>query len=170
MWTHPGKKLLFMGGELGQWNEWNFDTSLQWDLLQWESHQGVQKLVSDLNGLVRREAALHEQDFEYHGFEWIDCHNYDDSVLSYVRKAKDPRDFLVVVCNFTPVPRHWHRLGVPEACWYEEILNSDSQYYAGSNLGNHPGVAGEAYSSHGRPASIQVTLPPLATVVLKPRR
>jgi 1,4-alpha-glucan branching enzyme len=170
MWTHPGKKLLFMGGEFGQWNEWNFDASLQWDLLQWQSHQGVQKLVTDLNGLIKREKALHEQDFEYHGFEWIDCHNYDDCVLSYIRKAKDPGDFLVVVCNFTPVPRHWHRLGVPEACWYEEIFNSDSGYYAGSNLGNHPGVAGETLPSHGRPASIQVTLPPLGVIVLKPRQ
>jgi 1,4-alpha-glucan branching enzyme len=170
MWTHPGKKLLFMGGEFGQWNEWNFDSSLQWDLLQWASHQGLQKCVSDLNQLYRREPALHEVDFEYHGFEWIDCHNADDSVLSYVRRAKNPSDFLVVVCNFTPVVRHGHRLGVPERCWYEEIFSSDSSFYTGSNVGNYPGVRADDQPSHGRPASICLTLPPLATVVLKPRR
>ncbi len=170
MWTHPGKKLLFMGGEFGQWNEWNYDTSLQWDLLQWESHQGLKKLVGDLNQLYRREPALHQLDFEGQGFEWIDCHNADDSVLSYIRKGKDPRDYVVVVCNFTPVVRQGHRLGVPEHCWYEEIFSSDSSFYSGSNVGNYPGVQAEEASSHGRPCSISLTLPPLATVVLKPRR
>ena len=170
MWTHPGKKLLFMGGEFGQWNEWNYDCSLQWDLLQWDSHRGLQKCVADLNKLLIREKALHEVDFDYRGFEWIDCHNHDESTLSYLRRAKDPSDYLIVACNFTPVPRMNHRLGVPEACWYDEIFNSDSQYYAGSNLGNYPGVRAEPTGSHGRPASIQLTLPPLAVVVLKPRR
>lgn len=170
MWTHPGKKLLFMGGEFGQWNEWNYDSSLQWDLLQWASHQGLQKCVSDLNQLYRREPALHEVDFEGHGFEWVDCHNADDSVLSYIRKAKNPNDYLLVVSNFTPVVRQGHRLGVPEHCWYEEIFSSDSSFYAGSNVGNYPGVQAEEQPSHGRPASIRLTLPPLATVVLKPRR
>ena len=170
MWTHPGKKLLFMGGEFGQWNEWNYDTSLQWDLLQWESHHGLKKFVGDMNRLYRREPALHELDFEGGGFEWIDCHNADDSVLSYIRKAKDPNDYLVVVCNFTPAPRHNHRLGVPERCWFEEIANSDSMYYSGSNLGNGPGVMAEDAPSHGRPASLNLTLPPLAAIVLKPRR
>jgi 1,4-alpha-glucan branching enzyme len=170
MWTHPGKKLLFMGGEFGQWNEWNYDTSLQWDLLRWESHQGLQKCVSDLNHLYQREPALHEIDFEHQGFEWIDCHNADDSVLSYVRRAKNPGDFLVVVCNFTPVVRKGHRLGVPERCWYEEIFSSDSSFYSGSNVGNYPGVMADEQPCHGRPASVSLTLPPLATVVLKPRR
>lgn len=170
MWTHPGKKLLFMGSDFGQWYEWNYDASLQWDLLQWESHRGLRKCVGDLNRLLRREKALHEVDFDYRGFEWIDCHNYQDSILAYVRRAKDPGDFLVICCNFTPVPRIDYRLGVPEACWYQEIFNSDSMYYAGSNLGNFPGVQGEPVGSHGRPASIRVTLPPLATIVLKPRR
>jgi 1,4-alpha-glucan branching enzyme len=170
MWTHPGKKLLFMGGEFGQWNEWNYDTSLQWDLLRWESHQGLQKCVSDLNHLYQREPALHEIDFEHQGFEWIDCHNADDSVLSYVRRAKNPSDFLVVVSNFTPVVRRGHRLGVPERCWYEEIFSSDSSFYSGSNVGNYPGIMADEQPSHGRPASISLTLPPLATVVLKPRR
>ena len=140
LWTHPGKKLLFMGGDFGQWNEWDFDHSLQWDLLQWDSHRGLQKCVVDLNRLLRQEKALHEVDFDYHGFEWIDCHNFQDSVLSYIRRAKDPGDYLVVACNFTPVPREQYRLGVPEACWFQEIFNSDSMHYGGSNLGNFPGV------------------------------
>ncbi|MEX2119291.1 MAG: 1,4-alpha-glucan branching protein GlgB [Pirellulales bacterium] len=170
MWAHPGKKLLFMGGEFGQWGEWNYDTSLDWHLLQWPSHQGLQKYVADLNQLYRREPALHQMDFDGHGFEWIDCHNYDASALSFIRKAKDPRDYLVVCCNFTPVPRLTHRLGVPEHCWYEEISNSDSTYYGGSNMGNGPGLMAEDIPSHGRPHSINLTLPPLATVILKPRR
>jgi 1,4-alpha-glucan branching enzyme len=170
LWTHPGKKLLFMGGEWGQWNEWNFDESLQWHLLQWESHSGVQKYVSDLNKLMRSEPALHEIDFDYHGFEWIDCHSWEDSVLSFIRKAKNPEDLLVVVCNFTPVVRQNYRIGVPRKCWYKEISNSDSKYYAGSNVGNYPGVMAEDIMSHGRPHSVAMTLPPLAVVVLKPER
>jgi 1,4-alpha-glucan branching enzyme len=169
MFTHPGKKLLFMGCEFGQWNEWNYDDSLQWHLLQWESHQGLKKLVADLNHLYRREPALHQVDFEYQGFEWIDCHNYEQSTLAYVRRAKDPRDFLVFACNFTPVPRTMHRLGVPELCWYEEIFNSDSMYYGGSNLGNGGRMA-EELPWDGRPFSIPITLPPLAGVIMKPRR
>jgi 1,4-alpha-glucan branching enzyme len=170
LWTHPGKKLLFMGGEWGQWNEWNFDESLQWHLLEWESHSGVQKYVSDLNKLMRSEPALHEIDFDYHGFEWIDCHSWEDSALSFIRKAKNPEDFLVVVCNFTPVVRQGYRIGVPRKCWYKEISNSDSKYYAGSNVGNYPGVMAEDIMSHGRPHSVALTLPPLAVVVLKPER
>jgi 1,4-alpha-glucan branching enzyme len=170
MWTHPGKKLLFMGGDFGQWNEWNYDVSLQWDLLQWSSHQGLQKCVSDLNALLRREKALHEVDFDYRGFEWIDCHNHEDSTLSYVRRGKDPNDYLIVCNNFTPVVRQNHRLGVPEPVWFQEIYNSDSTFYGGSDVGNGPGVMAHASESHGRPASIVITLPPLATVVLKPQR
>jgi len=170
MWTHPGKKLLFMGGDFGQWNEWNYDESLQWHLLQWESHQGLKKMVADVNQLMRREPALHEVDFDYTGFEWVDCHNWQNSVLVYLRKAKTPSDFLVVACNFTPVPREGYLLGVPERCWYEEIFNSDSKFYGGSNLGNGPGIMATDHMAHGRPHSIEITLPPLAVVVLKPRR
>jgi 1,4-alpha-glucan branching enzyme len=170
MWTHPGKKLLFMGSEWGQWNEWDFDRSLQWDLLQWESHLGLQKCVADLNRLYRSQKALHELDFDGAGFEWIDCHNHEESTFSYLRFARDRRDFVVVCCNFTPVPRLNHRLGVPEAGWYEELFNSDSSYYGGSNIGNGPGVTAVETPSHGRPASIELHLPPLAAVVLKPRR
>jgi 1,4-alpha-glucan branching enzyme len=170
MFAHPGKKLLFMGSDFGQWNEWNYDTSLQWDLLQWSSHQTLQKFVADVNHLYRREPALHQVDFDYHGFEWIDCHNYEQSTLAFVRRAKDPRDFLVAACNFTPVPRTMHRLGVPEMCWYEEILNSDSVYYGGSNMGNGPGRMAEELPWDGRPYSIPITLPPLGVVIMKPRR
>jgi len=170
MWTHPGKKLLFMGGEFGQWNEWNFDTSLQWDLLQWESHQGLKKCMADLNRLYCRETALYEQDFDGQGFQWIDCHNFEESTLSYLRCGKKPGDFVVVCNNFTPVPRYKHHVGVPEACWYEEIFNSDSAHYGGSNLGNGPGVEAIPIESHGRPATLEITLPPLGTVVFKPRR
>jgi 1,4-alpha-glucan branching enzyme len=170
MWTHPGKKLLFMGGEFGQWNEWDFDSSLQWHLLQWESHQGLQKCMADLNRLYRREQALHQVDFGMHGFEWIDCHDWEESVLTYIRRAKDPNDFLVVACNFTPVPRKDYHVGVPECCWYEEIFNSDSEYYGGGNIGNGPGVMAHGLSAHGRPASIQVKMPPLSVAVFKPHR
>jgi 1,4-alpha-glucan branching enzyme len=170
MWTHPGKKLLFMGCDFGQWNEWNYDESLQWHLLQWESHQGLKKMVADVNRLMRREPALHEVDFDYTGFEWVDCHNWQSSVLVYLRKAKDPADFLIVACNFTPVPRGGYLLGVPERCWYEEVYNSDSKFYGGSNMGNGPGIMATDRMAHGRPHSVEITLPPLAVIVLKPRR
>jgi 1,4-alpha-glucan branching enzyme len=170
MWTHPGKKMLFMGGDFGQWNEWNCNESLQWHLLEWHSHQGVQRYLADLNALYRREPALHQVDFEWFGFEWIDCHNWQDSVLAFLRKGKDPQDYLLVCCNFTPVPRMNYKIGVPEACWFEEISNSDSTFYGGSDLGNGGGILAVAQESHGRPASLEITLPPLATVVLKPKR
>jgi 1,4-alpha-glucan branching enzyme len=170
MWTHPGKKLLMMGSEFGQWNEWNCNESLQWHLLECESHQGIQRWLADLNALYRREPALHQMDFDWHGFEWIDCHNYQDSILAYIRKAKDPNDYVIICHNFTPVPRHSYRIGVPEACWYQEIANSDSTYYAGSDVGNGGGILALAEESHGRPASLIFTLPPLSTVVFKPQR
>ncbi|MEZ6121296.1 MAG: 1,4-alpha-glucan branching protein GlgB [Pirellulaceae bacterium] len=168
MWTHPGKKLLFMGSEFGQWNEWNCDDSLQWDLLQWEMHQGVQKMIRDLNLLIQNEPALYEQDFVGEGFEWIDCQSADESVLAFLRKGKDPNDTVLVAMNFTPVPRESHRIGVPQLGWYQEKFNSDSSHYGGSNLGNYPGVSAEEVEWHGRPYSIQVKLPPLATVIFKP--
>jgi 1,4-alpha-glucan branching enzyme len=168
MWTHPGKKLLFMGGDFGQWNEWNHDQSLQWDLLQWDSHSGVKRMVADLNALVRREPSLHELDFDYHGFEWIDCHSRHDSVLAWMRKAKDPRKRVLVVCNFTPVVRSKHRVGVPTGGWWREIFNSDSQYYGGGNVGNFPGVMAQTPGHHMRPYALEITMPPLATVVFQP--
>ncbi|HWA99255.1 MAG TPA: 1,4-alpha-glucan branching protein GlgB [Pirellulales bacterium] len=170
MWSHPGKKLLFMGGEFGQWNEWHYDSSLQWDLLQWNSHQGLQKYMADLNKLYRSEPALHQVDFDFTGFEWIDCHNYDESVLMYMRKARDPQDYVVVACNFTPVPRVDHRIGLPEPGWFREISNSDSTYYGGSDMGNGSGVMSEEIPWHGRPFSAPLVLPPLSVVMLKPVR
>ena len=169
MWTHPGKKLLFMGGDFGQWNEWNFDTSLQWDLLQWDTHKGLQKYLADLNKLYVSEPALHEVDFEWQGFEWIDCHDYQGSTLSYLRKGRNPDDFVVVCANFTPVPRPNYRIGVPRGGWYREILNSDSTYYAGSDMGNGQGLFAAEQPMHGRPCSLELTLPPLAVVILKPQ-
>jgi 1,4-alpha-glucan branching enzyme len=170
MWTHPGKKLLFMGGEFGQWHEWTEANSLQWHLLQWDPHQGMQRWVADLNRIYCHEKALHEVDFDHHGFEWIDCHNWEESLLTYVRRAKDPNDFVVIANNFTPVPRTSHRMGVPEKCYYREILNSDSQYYGGSNVGNYPGAMADDIPWNGRPYSIPVKLPPLGVVVFKPER
>jgi 1,4-alpha-glucan branching enzyme len=170
MWTHPGKKLLFMGSDFGQWNEWNHDAELQWDLLQWDTHSGVKKLVADLNAFVRRESALHQVDFDYTGFEWIDCNARDDSILAYIRKGKDPADFLVVVCNFTPVVRENYPVGVPQGGWYQEVFNSDSQFYGGSNVGNFPGLMAQEPGWHFRSHKLLMKLPPLATVVLKPER
>jgi 1,4-alpha-glucan branching enzyme len=168
MWTHPGKKILFMGSELAQWHEWNYDTELQWDLLQWDTHRGIQKLVADLNRVLRNESALHQVDFDSSGFEWIDCMNPEDSTLSFIRKSKHNNDFVVVACNFTPVVRNY-RIGLPRAGYYREIFNSDSIHYGGSNVGNFPGVHADANHAHfGRPHSLQMTLPPLATVIFKP--
>ena len=143
---------------------------MQWDLLQWDTHGGIQKLVADLNAMYRREPALFEQEFDGNGFEWIDCHSSNDSVLVHMRKARDPQDCLVICCNFTPVVRHNYRIGVPRAGWYQEIFNSDSQYYGGSNVGNYPGVQADAIGHHGQPHSVLATLPPLGAVVLKPQQ
>jgi 1,4-alpha-glucan branching enzyme len=170
MWCHPGKKLLFMGGEFGQWHEWNVDESLQWHLLEWESHRGLQRAVADLNRLVNRERSLHQLDFESRGFEWIDCHNWQDSVLAFVRRGVDPDDFLVVCCNFTPVPRDAYRLGVPCGGVYDEVFNGDSVFYGGTNMGNAGAIRAEPVPHHGREHSLELVLPPLAVVVLKPRR
>ncbi|TWT48663.1 1,4-alpha-glucan branching protein GlgB [Botrimarina hoheduenensis] len=170
MWSHPGKKLLFMGGDFGQWSEWNCNESLQWHLLQYPSHQGLQNYVAHLNHLYRSEPALYEVDFDAAGFEWVDCHNHADSVLAYLRRAKDSEDYVVAVSNFTPVPRHGYKLGVPEVCWFEEISNSDSELFGGGNVGNSGGVMATTTGAQGRPASIEITLPPLATMIFKPRR
>jgi len=168
MWTHPGKKLQFMGCEFGQWNEWNFDASLDWHLLQWDTHQGLQKCMVDLNRLYKNEPALHELDFDGLGFEWIDCHNWESSTFVYLRKARDPKDHLVVAANFTPVPRRY-RIGVPEAVWYDEIFCSDAPIYGGSGVSNAPGLQADDQGSHFRPAALDLTMPPLGLTILKPR-
>jgi len=169
MWTHPGKNLLFMGSEIAQWNEWNHDESLQWHLLQWESHQGMQRWVADLNKLYRSEPALHQVDFQSHGFEWIDCLSQHDSLLAYLRKARNADDHVVVCANFTPVVHESYRVGVPANRYYSEVLNSDSTYYGGSNVGNFLGAQAEPIEAQGRPQSIVINLPPLAVTVLKPQ-
>jgi 1,4-alpha-glucan branching enzyme len=171
MYGHPGKKLLVMGSEFGQWDEWNFDKSLDWSLLEHGPHQKLQKYVADLNALYKSEPALHEVCFDWHGFEWIDFHDAYNSVLAFIRKAKDQDDFLVFVFNFTPVPRFGYRIGVPRGGYYGEILNSDSSLYWGGNLGNSGGVNAENIISHkGFQFSLNLTLPPLSVLVFKPQQ
>jgi 1,4-alpha-glucan branching enzyme len=161
---------MFMGCEFGQWDEWNCDHELKWDLLKWETHQGLKKMVADLNTLYRKQPALHELDFSYQGFAWIDCHNHRDSLLSYIRRGKNADDFLIAVANFTPVVRREYQLGVPVAGHYEEIFNSDSSFYGGSNVGNGLGLDTADEGHHGHLFSIELTVPPLGVTVLKRTR
>ncbi|MDR4493068.1 MAG: 1,4-alpha-glucan branching protein GlgB [Nitrospirales bacterium] len=168
MWGHPGKKMLFMGGEIGQWWEWNHDDSLQWHLLEFTPHRGLQQYVADLNRLYQSERALHEVDFEWQGFQWIDLHDSDNSTLTYIRYAHDRNDLIVCACNFTPVPRERYRMGVPRGGYYRELLNSDSELYGGSNMGNGGGVQADPIPWHDQPFSLLVTLPPLSVVFFKP--
>jgi 1,4-alpha-glucan branching enzyme len=169
MFTHPGKKLLFMGTEFGQGLEWNSSQTLDWYVLDYAFHQGVKRLVGDLNHLYHQTPALYSNEFEWHGFEWIDCHDSQQSVLSFVRKNGD-HDIMVVVVNFTPVPRMAYRIGVPLPGRYQEVFNSDSGFYGGSNLGNGgtPLVAQEIPWME-RPFSLSLTLPPLAGIILRPQ-
>jgi 1,4-alpha-glucan branching enzyme len=170
MWTHPGKKLLFMGGEFGQEAEWNHDQSLDWHLLDDSLHRGVQSLVRDLNRLYRELPALHEKDCEPRGFEWVDASDTENSVLSYLRRGSEADRPCLTVCNFTPVPRHEYRVGVPCGGSWRERINSDAAEYGGSGLGNAGAVEAEAVTWHGRPYSLLLTLPPLGTIVLEPAR
>jgi 1,4-alpha-glucan branching enzyme len=168
MYTHPGKKMLFMGDEFGQWKEWNHEESLEWHLLEYAPHQGIQKWVRDLNHLYRSLPALHELDFELGGFEWIDLSDWEKSVVSFVRKgSKGQESMVVVVCNFTPVVRLEYTVGVPAGGFWREMLNSDAEEYGGSGVGNMGGVAAESKASHGRKHSISITLPPLGILVFK---
>jgi 1,4-alpha-glucan branching enzyme len=168
MYAHPGKKLLFMGSEFGQWEEWCHDSSLSWDLLRWDSHRGLQAFVRDLNGLYAGTRALHEVDYRPEGFEWIDFRDVDNSIASFLRRGKDPGDFLVCVFNFTPVVREGYRVGVPAPGLYQEVMNSDSAFYGGSNVGNVGGMHAEAISWNGRPWSVKLSLPPLGALYLRP--
>lgn len=169
MYGHPGKKLLFMGSEFGQFIEWNYKQSLDWHLLDYEMHNKMQLYVKDLNKLYKKEKALYEVDFNYEGFEWIDCNNNERGVISFLRKGKDWHDMLIFICNFTPVVYNDYRVGAPFDMHYDEILNSDSEIYGGSNVGNMGGVNAEQFGVHGRPFSLKVQVPPLGTVVFKPR-
>jgi len=165
MFTYPGKKLLFMGCEFGQGNEWNHDQILDWYVLQYPHHAGTKKLVSDLNTLYTGQVALHRYDFDHQGFSWIDCHDTDQSVLSYMRKSDD--ETIIVVLNFTPVIRNYYRIGVPEAGNYEIIFNSDAACYSGSNAGSHSVISTADIAWMNQPASLELSLPPLAGLVLK---
>jgi 1,4-alpha-glucan branching enzyme len=164
---HPGKKLLFMGQEFGQRSEFSEARSLDWHLLQHDSHRGIQRLIADLNKLYAAEPALHEVDFDWHGFEWLDCNDADNSVFSFMRRGKNPQDLLVVVLNATPVVRPGYRIGVPQPGFYQEVLNTDSATYGGSNAGNMGGAQSAPMPQMGRPHSIALTLPPLAATFLK---
>ena len=168
LWTHPGKKLLFMGGEFAQRSEWQHEGGLEWHLLEFAPHQGVQRWVRDLNRLYRSTPALHQRDFSAEGFEWIDCDNADDSVIVYLRRGQGPRDVVLVACNFTPVPREHYRVGVPLTGKWLERLNSDAPGYGGSGIGNLGMTEAVEHASHGRPYSLTLRLPPLAVVVLTP--
>ncbi|MEN6537156.1 MAG: 1,4-alpha-glucan branching protein GlgB [Bryobacteraceae bacterium] len=167
MYAHPGKKLLFMGGEIGQYEEWNHNTSVRWDLLDFDYHRKLQTLVRELNRFYRSQPALYEVDFQWQGFEWVDIHDVDHSTIAFIRRASNPEDFLLFCCNFTPVPHDGYLLGVPAAGFYEEVFNSDATMFGGGNKGNAGGVVSRPIPSHGRQQSIQVTLPPLAVVAFK---
>jgi 1,4-alpha-glucan branching enzyme len=167
MWAHPGKKLLFMGGEFGQRREWSHEEALEWWVLRYPEHEGIQRWVADLNAFYRAQPAMYEVDFEPAGFEWVDCHDADASVLSFLRKPRAGAPVLAV-CNFTPVARHNYTLGVPQDGWWRELLNSDAQIYGGSGMGNLGGVEAAPVPAHGRRHSLSLTLPPLAMLLLKP--
>jgi 1,4-alpha-glucan branching enzyme len=167
MYAQPGKKLLFMGDEFGQVREWAHDSSLDWDVLQYPVHRGLQSWVEQLNWLYAQEPALHDFDTDPNGFEWIDCNDNAASTISLLRKSRSPNQNIVVACNFTPIPRVGYRLGVPGGGFWREILNSDAKEYGGSGMGNLGGVLAEEQPAHGRPFSLNLTLPPLGALFLK---
>jgi len=167
MYGHPGKKLLFMGGDFGQRNEWNFEESLDWHLLEQESHRRLHQWVKDLNKIYRTEEALHQMDFERSGFEWVDTKDWEKSVISFVRKEKTQESQVLVVLNFTPLPRMNYRLGVSGSEYWKEILNSDAVEYGGSGQGNLGGVSTDAHAFHGKEHSIRINLPPLGALFFK---
>jgi 1,4-alpha-glucan branching enzyme len=167
MYAQPGKKLLFMGGEFGQWSEWYHETSLDWHLLDYPLHAGLQRWVADLNAAYKNERAFHELDFHGDGFEWIDCDDALHSTISLMRRGISNDEMIIVVCNFTPVPRLNYRVGAPHGGFWREILNSDAADYGGSGLGNMGGIEATAESHHGRPHTLILELPPLSVVFFK---
>jgi len=170
MYAHPGKKLMFMGCEFGQTREWNYDYSLDWHALDDPLHQGLRLFMQDLNRTYQSERALFELDFDGSGFQWIDCNDSENSVVSFIRRAKDSADYLVAVLNFTPVPRDGYLVGVPTPGPYLELVNSDAAVYGGSNIGNGGAIFTEALAAHGYHQSLRLTLPPLGFLLLKPGR
>ncbi len=167
MYAHPGKKLLFMGGEFGQWNEWNHDTSLDWDLLDNVMNRSLMRWVTELNGFYRREPALYEEDFSMSGFEWADFHDWEKSVISFFRRGTSTEDIFLAVCNFTPVPRNNYRIGVPRNGFWKEVMNSDATVYGGSGHGNFGGLEAAPVYAQGKYHSLSLTLPPLSVVYFK---
>ncbi|MBD2101265.1 1,4-alpha-glucan branching protein GlgB [Leptolyngbya sp. FACHB-261] len=167
MFTHPGKKTLFMGMEFGQWREWNVWGDLEWWLLQYPAHKGLQKFLRDVNHMYKAQPALYTDDFSYDGFQWIECNDNRNSIISFIRRAKGSDEFVVVVCNFTPVLHDHYRVGVPEPGFYQELLNSDAADYGGSNVGNYGGKHSESIAYHGHYHSLDVCLPPLGVVIFK---
>jgi 1,4-alpha-glucan branching enzyme len=168
MWGYPGKKLLFMGGEIGQYNEWNSNGSLDWHLLQYPVHHGVQRIIRDLNLVYQSHPPLHRMDFDYRGFEWIVHDDFSNSVFAFLRKDENG-DFVIVVSNFTPVPRHNYHIGVPKSGTYVEIINTDAEIYAGSGIHNGE-LRARRIEQHGHDWSLTLTVPPLATVMLALKR
>jgi 1,4-alpha-glucan branching enzyme len=168
MWSHPGKKLLFMGGEIAQWDEWNHDAGIEWDLLEYPRHLGIQRLVRDLNRIYRAEPALYQRDANPAGFRWIVGDDTENSVFAYLRHGADEARPVLAVCNMTPVPRYGYGIGVPRPGRWRELLNSDGEAYGGSNLGNGGAVDTVAAHHHGEAQALMLTLPPLATLYFAP--
>lgn len=167
MFAHPGKKLIFMGGEFGQWNEWYHEVGLDWNVLSYPLHQGLQKWVKDLNYLYQTEPALFEMDFETNGFEWVDLHDWEGSIISFLRKGRNANDVILVICNFTPIPRYNYKIGVPFGGKWCEVLNSDAEIYGGSNCGNLGGVIAAPAPEWGKHHTLSITLPPLSVLFFK---
>ncbi|HEX6316967.1 MAG TPA: alpha amylase C-terminal domain-containing protein, partial [Gemmatimonadaceae bacterium] len=167
MFGHPGKTLLFMGDEFGQWREWNHDFSLDWHLASEPMHAGLQRWVRDLNTTYRGEPALYERDDSPDGFQWIDCNDPDRNIVSFVRRAIDPERMLLFVCNFSPVPRHNYRVGAPVGGMWSEVLNSDATMYGGSGMGNFGAAEATPFPMHNQPCSLTITVPPLAVLAFR---
>lgn len=168
MWGQPGKKLVFMGGEIGQWSEWNHDGSLEWHLLQFDGHAGVHRLVTQLNRIYRDFPAMHQRDHDPQGFEWIDCCDTENSVVSFLRRGEREQQVVVAVYNFTPLPRFNYQIGAPLGGRWEEVLNTDAYEFGGSGHGNLGGVEAAPIPRHGKPYTLTLTLPPLGAVFLAP--
>jgi 1,4-alpha-glucan branching enzyme len=170
MFAQPGKKLLFMGDEFGQWREWDHDQSLDWNLLEYPAHAGIKHWTNDLNRFYCTQPALYQKDYEFGGFEWIDCSDVDSSIISFLRQGQSADDALLIACNFTPMTRFNYMIGAPRMGYWAEMLNSDAKDYGGSGQGNLGGVEASPIPLHGRPFSLTITLPPLAIVVFKLRK
>jgi 1,4-alpha-glucan branching enzyme len=168
MYAHPDKKLNFMGSEFAQWAEWNAEQSLDWHLTQWDRHRQIQDYCKYLNDVYRNNPALYEVDFDGSGFSWINCNDWESSVVSFLRKGKNPEDSIVVVCNFTPVIRENYRVGVPKHCHWQEFFNSDAVEYGGSGVGNCGGFWSDQIGWDNQPYSLNLRLPPLAVIMFKP--